>query len=519
MLQDATSNGAGFDSVERAPAPICLDGTFEDVTDKFSEWVLDSNEHQIFWVHGHAGAGKTALAQSIAERCAVNQWLAASFFFSRDVADRRTMKHFLPTIAYQLLDTVPSARAALRKAVKKRPSIFTQSFHDQLRALIINPLRSVPKQDLTDMMMVVVVDALDECGDQDSVQEAVLLIAKALQGARFPLRFFFTSRPEAHIRAIFEDPEVFPITRSLALEEFDPQANVRIFLEHGFRNIYRKHRRLMGGVRQPWPSKDDLDRLVRNSSGLFTYASTLLNFIDNDQEDPSRRLDAILGVERGSVRLQFAGLDRLYKQILSLSSFTGNTRLVVGTIILLFDPLPLEEIENLLHLERGMSWVALRGLNFIFIIPNEHRKPVRAFHASLHDFLTSPDRSAEYYINPRTHHAKITCHCFDLMARGLWRDVGNIENPLDADGSMRKRPCGREAVSGALRYACRYWAEHLSLVEFDEEILENLRTFGFTKILYWVEALSIIGELKSAGPSLRLVEQWLKVGHHCLCCF
>ncbi|KAI9455388.1 hypothetical protein F5148DRAFT_1288277 [Russula earlei] len=43
---------------------------------------VNPNRHFIFWLSGVAGTGKSTIAQSIAEYCDSNNWLAASFFFS-----------------------------------------------------------------------------------------------------------------------------------------------------------------------------------------------------------------------------------------------------------------------------------------------------------------------------------------------------------------------------------------------------------------------------------------------------
>lgn len=438
---------------------------------KIFEWIVGADDHHMFWLNGLAGAGKSALAQSIAERCALEGTLAASFFFSREEPGRRTMKHFFATISYQLSSVTSIIdRPILEKSLKKNPSVLTQSLHDQLHALIIRPLDSFA---LSNSPMVIIVDALDECRDEDSAKELISLLAAAFHKHQFPLRFLFTSRPEPHILRIFTDPDIESITRSLALEEFDPQANVRTFLQCGFDEIYQKHLRLMHTVPQPWPLEDDLASLVRQSSGLFTYASTLLNFIDADEENPNLRLSSILAIERSPNTVDYAALDRLYKQIFSLSPYSSRTRLIIGTILLMFEPLPLDEIEHLLGLGNGDGWATLRGLNFVFILPNEHKKPVRVFHGSLHNFLTNPQRSTTYFINPSKYHFKIGRLCLELMTNNLRRDVGNIEDPL-SNSDSHKLSCGYQCIDGALRYACRYWAEHLSLVYMDHDIFEDL---------------------------------------------
>ena len=522
----ASSLDAVYDSTERFPAPGCLPGTCEDVIAKILEWIYDSNDRPIFWLNGPAGAGKSALAQTTAEFCKREEILGASFFFSRDSANRKSLRQFLPTISYQLTQSVPSFASVLTLG-----SSIPQGLCDQVRALLVDPFSGISRWDVAktcwlDMQQfrprVIVIDALDECCDADLVHELILLIATIPKHYQFPLKFFFTSRPEAHIRETFMSLEVDSKTRSLALDDFDAQANIQIFLRHGFADIYQKHHHIMHTIPQPWPSDEDIQSLVGMSSGLFTFASTLLKFVDGEQGNPSQRLQSFLDLDRGSNTLEYAGLDQLYRQIFAASLYTPRTRLVVGTIALLIDPLPLVEIDYLLGLKNGEGWQSLHGLYFIFFISSEQNMPIRMFHASLYDFLTCFERSAQYFIDPVIHHASLAHLCLDRIMADLKRDVGGIEDPLSLGHNTGKHSYGSQRINRGLRYACCYWASHLSLASHDRKILDVLKKFSSTTILYWIEALSITGDLKFALPSLQQVNEWLKVSAvsalACWCC-
>ena len=62
--------GAFHNSAERYDSPKCHPHTREAILTKIMLWVDDPvNEAQIMWMFGLAGAGKSAIAQSIAEMC------------------------------------------------------------------------------------------------------------------------------------------------------------------------------------------------------------------------------------------------------------------------------------------------------------------------------------------------------------------------------------------------------------------------------------------------------------------
>lgn len=82
----------------------CLLGTRETVLDKVEAWVKGSVEGSersaIFWLNGLVGTGKSAIAQTVAERMSYGGLLGASFC-SR-VFDGRNIHLIFPTLAYRI---------------------------------------------------------------------------------------------------------------------------------------------------------------------------------------------------------------------------------------------------------------------------------------------------------------------------------------------------------------------------------------------------------------------------------
>lgn len=73
------------------------------------DWVEDMDRATRFmWIHGPVGAGKSAIEQTIAEMCHNARILAASFFFSRNIAGRNDKSLLITTLAYQLTVSIPA---------------------------------------------------------------------------------------------------------------------------------------------------------------------------------------------------------------------------------------------------------------------------------------------------------------------------------------------------------------------------------------------------------------------------
>ena len=118
--------GATYNSQECDPAPRCLPGTRSPILEKIETWVIaDSRSTSILWLHGPAGPGKSAVPQTVAEICAKRDRdeLAASFFFSRSVASRNSLKHLFPTIAIPIALLTPEKRQRLNSILKNDPWI------------------------------------------------------------------------------------------------------------------------------------------------------------------------------------------------------------------------------------------------------------------------------------------------------------------------------------------------------------------------------------------------------------
>jgi len=89
------------------------------------------------WLYGAAGAGKSAIAHTLAEICETCGWLVASFFFWKTAGERNNANRFVATIAHQIALTIPASRELIAAAIDYNSFIFEQSIDVQLSKLII----------------------------------------------------------------------------------------------------------------------------------------------------------------------------------------------------------------------------------------------------------------------------------------------------------------------------------------------------------------------------------------------
>src|SRR6188768_744100 len=144
ILGKNSALGAIYNSLERQlhDTPKCHPNTRHVVTKIIFDWIrgIIDSETLIMWLYGAAGAGKSAIAHTLAEICETCGWLVASFFFWRTAGERNNANRFVATIAHQIALSIPASRELIAAAVDYNPFIFEQSIDVQLSKLIIKPL-------------------------------------------------------------------------------------------------------------------------------------------------------------------------------------------------------------------------------------------------------------------------------------------------------------------------------------------------------------------------------------------
>ncbi|KDR72172.1 hypothetical protein GALMADRAFT_253009 [Galerina marginata CBS 339.88] len=475
--------GAFHNSRERLEydPPKCHPKTRVAVIQAIIDWIEDGQRTTfIKWLNGAAGVGKSAIAQEIAELCHKSGRLAASFFWSRSAAGRNDEERLIASLAYQLLTVIPQLRGPVEAVVGLDPYIFTRSLQTQMESLIIQPLKEVfehNQQDQVNNPRIIVLDGLDECGKPEAQQYILRLVADSISKFPIPLCFLIASRPEKAIRDSFNDQPLLTITDRLILDEkYCPDDDIKLFLVESFESVKRTHelRVLLPAI---WPFNNDIDKLVRRSSGQFIFAATVVKFVKSSRQRPNKQLDIILGITTAGSVNPFAELDALYHRIFSLVVKEDLPKALEIISIAMFlrqsSRLTARQIERILSYPHGELQSILIDLHSVLHVPvlksedEETDKPdeetgvegeetddegeetddegeetddegeetdeegeegdeegdetdeegektdkegLRILHASLRDFLLSPSRSKEFYVDQGLAHEGIARH-------------------------------------------------------------------------------------------------------------
>jgi len=409
LLQHKIVPGALHNSDERYDPPKCHPHTRAAILQEIMEWIADVDRQARFlWLYGPAGAGKTAIEQTIAEWCYKMGFLAAGFFFSRSVGGRNEKTFLITTIVDQLIVSIPEIRQHVGDALYNNPSLPTRSMEAQMDALIVKPLEAAASSSIVDGIdfmnarpKVIVIDGLDECGDPESQRYILKVLMNAVNNHSIPFSFILASRPEQHIREAFDGKLLSSLTARLVLDDrYHPDDDIRTFLQSKFRDIKDRHPS-RAHLPPSWPSDEDVEKLVRKSSGQFIYVSTVIKFIDSHRHWPPDRFNIIFGLSHRGKTTAFAEMDSLYLHILMSASDNIETALEIFAVLLFLHCQDLQLtprfMESFLSLRKGEIFMVLSDLHSIISVPSpvEENKPLRLFHASLGDFLTDLSRCGD----------------------------------------------------------------------------------------------------------------------------
>ena len=166
-------------------------------------------------MRGPAGVGKSAIAQTCAEKLKETGHLGAAFFFT--VKGHNNPLCLFTTIAYQLSTTLPDYRAVVDERISKDKTLVEKKISSQFKSLIIEPLRELESQGKRMQPKAIFIDGLDECAGEDAQAEIIKMIASSVGDGSTPFRWAIFSRAEPRIVSTFKQDNVASVTHSVEL--------------------------------------------------------------------------------------------------------------------------------------------------------------------------------------------------------------------------------------------------------------------------------------------------------------
>jgi hypothetical protein len=481
-----------------------MEGTRQSILGRIMAWVADPQERNdapqrnTYWFYGSPGIGKTSLAHSICANLHDRGQLAGAFFCKRDDPNRSDPRNILPTLIYKLAGTFPAFRAIVASRLRNDLNLTSKSMKYTLFLDFIRKLPRHPKHAL-----VFVIDALDECGDDQSRSALLKVLIDATERASW-LKIIITSRPEVDIQRFFDAPMRYDLGT-----DQEAKMDLQTFTRSQFDSMASKWH-----FPASWPEESLFNRVVHQANGLFIFIKTFVLALEQC-EDPKESLEATLN---GSAGTGMEGLYALYSNILKTRLVHCNIagfRRMIGVLLTTAPNCSLceETIATLAGVPLYLVKKWVDDLSSLLYRDEGANGEVSVRHLSISEFFFSDH--CNYQVTPQDAHAQLGVACLETMVEQLRFNICKLEDSRLANAQVKDLPTLiKQNISDALQYSSLYWSSHLCFTPDgrDRRVLGSLKMF-FEGVypLFWIEVLSIMGMVPIVARNLRRVIPWLKV--------
>jgi hypothetical protein len=352
----------------------------------------------------------------------------------------------------------------------------------------------------------VVVDALDECQD-GGVAELLKLIVRTELGRRSKTKWLLTSRPldSAEQELLGEsDQELM----SLELNSGHVAEAVKTYAASRAAELDRRQK--YGTVLR---SKVEA-ALTEKAEDTFLWVSLVCKRLESVPRDK-----VLTTIEELP-----PGLHPFYSRILRQLN-QGESAVVEGCIrllkvmLLVYRPLKREEIGSVTGLsgddvaiealvDRCASFVRKREANIEFV------------HQSARDYLGGKHGQSMVDSHEHYGHGEIALSCLSYLSQRLEVNLVDLPRPDSSRESMKElNDKKRNALLASVDYAATFWVQHLKDAKRTTLIQNALAEQGKvgiflqTKLLEWLECLSLLDKLSHAIEALKTLRDAADVGN------
>ncbi|KAJ7634820.1 WD40-repeat-containing domain protein [Roridomyces roridus] len=498
---------------------MCMDGTRTQILkDIITGLTVPSKpSERIVLLSGSAGTGKSTIAKSVASILAEEKhMLAASFFFSKNYAERREIDGLPLTLAYQLAHHSTEFKDVLLHFLNQdQHEILDADPKLQFRKLVVDLLAQIPA---SSNPWIICLDALDECG-QDRGQVFLRWLSDNIAKIPTYVHFFLTGRPD--VPSYLGHDDLCLIMHHICLDDVEPavvEKDIRRYIAYSLDGSNWT-------PRNPWkPQAHEVDQVTELSAGLFIFAATAVRYVRTGSvvAGPLKSLKFLIeGAIPGDIHdLYFRIMNEgivVPAKMDNLGKYVYDTSLcIVQAILGLLEPMDLTQLAAFLGFEETQVRNVLIPLSAVILLPESGK--IRIIHLSFREFMTSQHDGSKLCCTrsdllccTEKQKQELTSKVFQTMLVELKFNICNLPTSHLKNTDM---PEFEEKVDtcipGYLRYCCYFWAEHLGTVSHNSENAEAGTKFLENKLLFWLEVLSLTERIPTALSILSKFMMWNK---------
>ncbi|TFK60601.1 hypothetical protein BDN72DRAFT_883530 [Pluteus cervinus] len=468
---------------------------------KLDRWAKTQPE-KLFWLHGVAGMGKSTIAATLSNILRAEKLLGAYHICSRDTTAHQNPTQLVLNLCYQLSLVYKPFGKLVAKMIKE-DSLFSPSgmpITGLFDLLFFQPLCIIKERQSKPATVVLIIDALDECGSSEERQDIIQKLEE-LVGCCDWIKVLITSRPNVDVQGSL-------LNEKLTLWSLNPRdndGNIERFFKHKFEHNLEfrgDKNRLLKAV----------PALTKHAGGLFIWAKTACEYL-NSGLAIAKGLDKLLQSEAHH------NLHFLYETVLSNAVPSDDNhayQIVMSAILLAGESLSEKGLAGLLSEEEELEEstverVVLR-LKALVYVGSDQRLYI--IHPSLREYLTNPQLCPQMFYIGSEQHFILFQKTVNVLQLQLKFNICGLESSYELNNEVKdlKDRMDRH-ISEELGYSTRYWMYHMvssgewsSSYDSTLEVMKKENT-----LLYWVEVLSLLGCVRKTMLEMAKVIQWMKI--------
>ena len=491
-----------------------LTQTKDQIRHHLVDWVLKSPQYTswhdgddicLLWIKGGAGKGKTMMTLSLISRLSQprdDPPIIIYFFCQNADYELNNIVAVIKGLILQLIYQQEATKECLRSrwdAAQKRFTEDLNSWRNLWRIFweMIDQCRNA--------RIFIVVDALDECVDDDMAEFLRLIVRNGLdQPGR--IKWLLTSRPldiaEMELLTGRDQVQV-----SLELNSASVSEAVQ---EYVIEKVNELDRRVKYGdvLRRRIESE-----LLEKADGGFLWVSLVCKELEGVHKDDA--LSTIAGVPPGLPSFYVRALEQV---CIGDDSDVQKCFRLLHVMKLAYRPLRLGEFRAVsamvIDLD-DLKRIADRCASFLRV----RADTLEFVHQSAREFLrgnTGPYDSP--LDNHPFRHLNIALSCLSYLRRRLKANLLDLSRPDSTANFLATLKCEeRQALLSEVEYGATFWVQHLGdsdkyqATPIDPTTENAIKTFLEERLLEWLECLSWLGRLSEGVGSLRALGRLAKV--------
>ncbi|CAI7600497.1 unnamed protein product [Penicillium discolor] len=466
-------------------------------------WILQEPQYKswengddvgLLWIKGGAGKGKTMMSIGLIEELArvQDETTAVIYFFCQNADyELNTLEAILKGLILQLVNQ----QTELGESLRRRWDTMTECFSEDLTSWqslwnILFEMLARCKYSRVYM----VIDALDECQDDGMAGFLKSIVRKGLDHPA-KIKWMLTSRPwDSAERVLLASNDQVQVSLDEELYSQSVSGAVKAYVTYKVEELGRLHRY------GPTLKSEVETELTERSEGTFLWVSLVCKSLERVCRDEA--LSTIQSLP--------PGLYPFYERVLTQLNEGERDEVqkcmrLLKAMMTVYRPLKVEEVPSVIGLtdeedtirvlvDCCASFIRLRDDNIEFV------------HQSARDYLAGENGLSILDSYERFGHEEIALGCLSYLSECLKPNLVELPRPDAPRDSLKTLENGpRNGVLSRVDYAALFWVSHLKNTSNDTD-KSHVSIFLHTKLLEWLECLSLLDRLPKAVDALKVLE-------------